>query len=312
MIQIQEITYKTFGRCLSMSNGKIQLLATLDFGPRIIQFSLIDGENVMFEDGDFSINQLENAELFAEKFGKDAGVFYNYGGHRLWASPEALPRTYYPDNEPVSYTVENGFVTLTPPPQRWTHLQLEIKIVMSETENKVDIYHKVSNISAWPLKFAPWAVTMLAPGGTEVIPVPDRKTGLLHNRKIALWDYAKMTDPRITWGDKYIIFIQDPAATTPFKFGIDSQHGLAAYFIHGNAFIKHFDVLPNAEYPDGGVSFESYNCGEFIEMESLGEYRVVPPGEYILHHESWELIPTLNYPGDDEGAISSTLAPYMG
>ncbi len=59
------------------------------------------------------------------------------------------------------------------------------------------------------------------------------------------------------------------------------------------------------------MNFESYTCGEFIEMESLGEYKVVNPGEFILHHESWELLPNLNYPGDDEGALAAVLAPYM-
>ncbi|MBO5364606.1 MAG: hypothetical protein J6A56_03980 [Clostridia bacterium] len=311
MIKIEEVTYKTFGRCLSMTNGKIQLFATLDFGPRIIRFAKEGGENFMLEDGDFSINQQKDAALFVEKFGKDAGVFYNYGGHRLWTSPEALPRTYYPDNEPVSYTFEDGFLTLTPPPQKWTQQQLEIKIVMSETENKVDVYHKITNIGAWPQKFAPWALTVLAPGGIEIIPMPDRPTRLLHNRKIALWDYAKMNDPRVTWGDKYIILTQDPTAATPFKFGIDSQHGWAAYFNNGDALIKKFDVLPDAEYPDDGMNFESYNCGAFIEMESIGEYKVIEPDEAIIHHESWELVPDMPYPGNDEGAIATAMAPYV-
>ena len=311
MIKFEEITYKSFGRCISVSNGKIELVATLDFGPRIIRFAEVNGENVMFNDEKRLMNQLDDAAVFAEKFGEDAGVFYNYGGHRLWVSPEALPRTYYPDNNSVSYHMEDNVLTLTPPPQNWTQQQLEIKIVMSETENKVDVFHKVSNIGPWPQKYAPWALTVLDAGGVEVIPMPNRSTGLLHNRKIALWEYAKMNDPRVLWGDKYIFLTQDPNATSAFKFGIDSQHGWAAYFNKGSVFVKKFDVILDAEYPDDGMNFESYTCDAFIEMESIGVYKVVNPDDSILHHESWELVPDMDFPGYDEAAITTRLAAYI-
>lgn len=311
MIQFEEITYKTFGRCLSMTNGEIQLIATLDFGPRIIRFSHKDGENFMLENGDFSINQEKDAAIFAEKFGKDLGFFYNYGGHRLWASPEALPRTYYPDNQPVSYRTEGNTLILTPPPQQWTQQQLEFKIVMAETGCKVDVYHTMTNIGAWPQKFAPWALTVLAPGGVEIIPVPDRPTGLLHNRKIALWDYTKMNDSRVTWGEKYIIVSQDPEKEAPFKIGIDSQHGWSAYFNGGQVFLKKFDIIEGAEYPDDGMNFETYTCDKFIEMESIGAYKTVDPDDAICHHESWQILPDLPFPGLDEVAIKDTLSTFV-
>ena len=56
MVKFEEVTYKSFGRCISMSNGSIELLATVDIGPRIIRFAKIGGENIMFEDENFSIN----------------------------------------------------------------------------------------------------------------------------------------------------------------------------------------------------------------------------------------------------------------
>ncbi len=312
MIKFEEITYKTFGRCISMSNGTVELLVTLDLGPRIIRFSRIGGENLMMENGDFSINQDANAPLFAEKFGADLGTFRNYGGHRLWASPEAMPRTYYPDNEPVGYHAEGNCLTLTPPPQRWNAQQLEMKILMAESGTQVDIYHTITNLGAWPQKIAPWAISMLAAGGTEVIPMPQRPSGFLHNRKIALWDYTKMNDPRIVWGDRFILVKQDKTIHTPLKFGIDSQHGWSAYFNFGDVFLKRFDLIDGAEYPDGGMNFETYACADFIEMESLGEYRTINPNESISHHERWEVIQGLAYPGPDETAIADALTPYIG
>ena len=311
MIKFEEVTYKTFGRCISMSNGSIELLATLDFGPRIIRFAKIDGENFMKEDGNFSINQDENAPLFAEKFGEDLGTWKIRGGHRLWTSPEAMPRTYYPDAEPVFYQTDGNRLTLTPPPQRWTQQQLEIELVMSEDSNRVDLYHKITNLGPWPQKFAPWALSVLSTGGIEVVPMPNRPTGLLHNRKLTLWDYTKMNDPRVDWGDRFILLTQDPTADTPFKFGIDSQHGWAAYFNFGDVMLKKFDIIDGAEYPDDGMSFETYTCAEFLEMESLGQYKEVEPGCSATHHESWELICDLPFPGKDEDAIYNALSDYV-
>ncbi|MBE5039428.1 hypothetical protein [Ructibacterium gallinarum] len=312
MIQFQEVTYQNFGRCVSMSNGKIELLATLDFGPRIIRFSKIGGENVMLEDIERKVNQDQNTSLFAEKFGEDLGVWKIYGGHRLWTSPEALPRSYYPDSQPVSYTAEGCRLVLTPPPQRWTQQQHQIEVVMSENGFKVDLYHTVTNIGAWPQEFAPWCLSVLAPGGIEVIPMPNRPTGLLHNRKITLWDYAKMNDPRVTWGDKYILLRQDPQNDNAFKFGIDSQHGWAAYFNHDDVMLKKFDIIEGAAYPDDGMNFETYTNSIFLEMESLGALKKTEPGCSISHHESWELIAGLAFPGTDENAIETVLRPYVG
>lgn len=312
MIKYEETTYKNFGRCLKMTNGIIELLATIDIGPRIISFSKVGGENMFFPDVDRLSNQDDETQLFAEKFGEDLGTWKNLGGHRLWTSPEALPRTYYPDCEPVAYTTDGNILTLTPPPQRWTQQQFEIKIVMSEDSPKVDVYHKITNLSPWAQEFAPWALSVLSQGGTEIVPMPNRPTGLLHNRKLALWDYTKMNDKRVIWGDKYIVLKQEPNAERPFKFGIDSQHGWAAYFNFGDVFLKKFDVVDGADYPDDGMNFETYTNGLFLEMESLGVYSKVEPNQSATHHESWELIADTTLPSTDETDIEKVLASYVG
>ena len=43
------------------------------------------------------------AELPDTKVTTDLGEWKPWGGHRLWAAPEAMPRTYSPDNSPIDY-----------------------------------------------------------------------------------------------------------------------------------------------------------------------------------------------------------------
>lgn len=311
MIQVSETTYKTFGKCLSISNGTVEALITLDIGPRIIRFAKIGGENVMMEDEERSINQLENAPAFADKFGADKGVWYIYGGHRLWTSPEELPRSYYPDNAPVTYEKVKDGAKFTAPAQKWTQIQFSITVTMSETENSLHLLHEITNIGAWNMEFAPWALSVLAPGGMEIIPVQQRKTGLLSNRKIVLWDYARMNDKRVYWGDKYITLRQDSTADGPFKFGTDSEHCWAAYFNHGDLFIKKFDADPTGEYPDSGCNFETYTNERFLEMESLGTLKSVAPGETVSHIEDWSLYPNVPCPACEENAIEQVMKQYL-
>lgn len=275
--------YKNFGTCIELSNGEIKLLVTVDVGPRVINYSFVDGENMMFEDVDraFSASGPE-----FDNFG--GGTWYIYGGHRLWTSPEGMPKSYYPDNDPVPYELIDGGVILSPVAQKWNQYQYEIKIVMNE-EGGVTLTHSVKNVAAWDVTLAPWTLTVLSPGGYEIIPQPVKVTGLLGNRLLALWPYTNLMDERVTWGNRYIALKQKPGHPDKFKFGLNSEHGFAMYFNHGDLFIKQYAPVENGTYPDGGMSFETFTNDLFLEMEALGEIKSIAPGEALTHTESWSL-----------------------
>ena len=304
-ITIKEITYGKWGRCVEITNGEIDLVATLDFGPRIIRFGICGGPNEFFEDANDELSL--NGNEF-DIFG-DEGYWHIYGGHRLWTSPEALPRSYYPDNEPVNYTVIPNGVRLTPPPQAWNELQMELDITITEN-GLVNVEHKITNIGAWESEFAPWALTVMKIGGLEVIPQPKRHTGLLGNRILALWPYTEMGDSRVNWETDFITLRPSAQCSNAFKFGINNEHGYAAYFNHGNLFVKHYTPIQGGNYPDGGVSFETYTNNKMIEIETLGELKKVKPNETVTHTETWELIPNVSEP-ESVDEIKAVISEYI-
>ena len=51
-IEVKEITYKNYGKCVSISNGLIQTLVTVDVGPRIISFQPVKGQEMLYQDLD--------------------------------------------------------------------------------------------------------------------------------------------------------------------------------------------------------------------------------------------------------------------
>lgn len=303
-ITITEIEYKNYGRCLEMSNGIVKLIATVDIGPRIINYSFADGENIMFEDINRDFYEKESVKAFGD-------TWYIYGGHRLWTSPESMPRSYYPDNEPVKYELLDDGVRLMPNPQKWNQYVYEIEVHLDENSTKVSLIHKVTNLAAWPVELAPWTLTVLSPGGKEFVPQPTKDTGVLGNRLLALWPYTKLTDPRVHWGDKFISLAQDVNNYDSFKFGINSEHGYAMYFNHGDLFIKQFNAIQNGNYPDGGMSFETFTNNFFLEMESLGETVKLEPNASTTHCEIWTLHKE-ECPEDNDDVLEGLAKKYIG
>lgn len=298
-ITIKEITYGQYGRCVEISNGIVDLVVTVDIGPRVIRFGMIGKENEFCEAPD-AVTQLDN--------GKEWRIL---GGHRLWHSPEGSPRSYSLDDEPAEWSlIENG-IKVSQKVEPWVQVKKEMEITLAACCNKVRVIHRLTNKNAWPVEFSVWALSVMAPGGKEIVPQPDRKTGLLGNRVLALWPYTQMNDSRIYWGDRYIVLEQDPTIKQPIKFGINNEEGWGAYFNHNNLYIKRYFHQMNAPYPDFGVSYETYANDFMLEMESLSPLSVVQPDQTISHMEEWELIAGVAMPSNDEEELDRVVQKYI-
>lgn len=285
MISVTKTNYRHFGTCAVIEDGRTECFVTLDFGPRIIRYATQGGENMLFE-GSAPFGG-ESGPAFDAAYG-EGSAWHSYGGHRLWVSPEAMPRSYYPDNEPVAMEAVEGGARFTAGVQKWNNMQLSLCVTM-DGAGRLKVDHTVTNRGAWPVKCAPWAITVVSQSGMAAVPVVKKETGLLPNRSVALWPYAKMNDARFGWGEHFITLRQDINAAGPCKFGSVSEEGIAAYFNHGQVFVKRFDYLEGAAYPDGGVNFECYTNPEILEVESLGILRELGAGESMEHTERWEL-----------------------
>lgn len=295
MIQTKEIQNGIYGKCLSISNGVIEVYVTLDFGPRVCRCAFVGGQNFFKEFESFG-----EGSYLGDDCRFDDKRFHNRGGHRFWLSPEASPRTNYPDNKAVEYVLTPNGAIFTQEPQEINDVQLSMEISMDESENKLTVTHNAKNIGYWPKEYSTWAISVSAQGGTEVIPQNTSNTGLLPNRFLSLWPYTKLNDPRLCIGDKYIFLKQDPDIANALKIGLYQEHSWAMYFHHGDLFVKTYEPCKNAKYPDNNCTYETYVCGKFIELETLGELRVVGVGETNSHAETWYLYENIEVPNSDE------------
>ena len=300
----EEASYKNYGKCLSISNGLIEMLITVDVGPRIIRCSHMGKENLMFEDIGRTLTH-DVSSLYGE--GKTWNI---YGGHRLWFSPETFPATYYPDNEKVVYTTNSHGAEFIPKQQDETGLQLSVSVEMDDNEPKLSVTHTITNAGKARLTGSAWALSVLDAGGIAIVPLSKKQTGLLPSRNIVLWDYTDMTDDRLLFGKDAVAVRQDSSKRNPLKIGIGQATGKIAYINHGQALIKEYDADDSAAYPDFGASTEIYTCPSFTEAETLSPLMTIGEWEKIVHTERWTLVDNVASPeftGEAVAALAEKL-----
>jgi len=282
-MEIQEkYSYGGWRNCIRLSNGNIELIATTDVGPRIIRFGFV-GEQNMFRE-------------FPDQMGKTGGDEYRlYGGSRFWHGPEANPRCYYPDNNPVSYSWNGKTLKLTQETEVTTGIQKETEVILNQEENQVSLIYRLYNKNLWDIELAPWVLTIMNLGGRAIVPQEPFQAWeerLAPVRPLVLWAYTKMNDPRWIWGAKYIQLKQDPDAKSRQKLGILNTLGWAAYYLKGDLFIKRYKYDPEAKYTDFGVNTEIYTDPDIFEVETLGAFGKIPTGGFVEHKESCSLFKT--------------------
>ncbi|HVL53051.1 MAG TPA: hypothetical protein VM344_02185 [Vitreimonas sp.] len=119
-----------------------------------------------------------------------------------------------------------------------------------------------------------------------------------------------MSDPRWTWGRRYIQLRQDPAAGSKLKAGVRNTRGWAAYVLAGEAFVKEYRFVAGATYPDMGCNTELFTDPEMLELESLGPLTRLEPGGHVDHVERWTLARSVGGTTDDE--LDEQLLPLVG
>lgn len=294
---MQKVSYGGWENCFRLANDQVELIVTGDVGPRIIRFGFVGKENMFKE--------------IADQIGKTSGSeWMNFGGHRLWHAPEAIPRTYYIDVEPVLIQeIENGLVA-TQKPEPTTGLQKQLEITLAPDKPQVRVKHTLINHNLWAVETAPWALSVMAPGGVGILTLPPRGPHpefMLPTSTLSIWPYTDLSDPRWVLGKRYLLLKQDPSNPRPQKIGIYAADGWAAYANKDALFVKQVPLQFGEAYPDLGANFELFTDAEILEVESLGPLDSIPPKGQISHLETWTLYHNVPQPETEADVIENIL-----
>lgn len=210
------------------------------------------------------------------------------GGHRLWTAPERRATTYIPDT-PVRLVEDADGVQVVSEDKRLT---VGRAMHIRPVDDSLVIDHVLVNHSEISIELAGWALTMIRPGGTAVMPAPsqsaDVDADLQARFSVILWPYTDLEDSRLDIAHEGVSLRVE--GTKPIKAGISNLRGWIAYLTDGFAFIKWVTVQdPNGRYADLGAGIQTFVGHGFGEIETLGPLTVLDPGASLTHREVWEI-----------------------
>jgi len=284
---IQEIPYAGWKRNLRIQGPSTELIITLEVGPRILRYAFHDERNVFVE--------------LPEQLGRSGEKEWMIrGGHRFWTAPEAA-HSYELDNGPVAWKkIGEAAVEITQPASP-SGFQKTLRVELGQDE-VVRVTHSLKNIGDKPLDVTPWALSVMAPGGTAHIPQPrldfhpsefpeGRSTqpqDFLPNRELILWPFTNITDGRYAFSEHFLRVSHHPERPAT-KIGLKLETGWVAYQNGDFVFAKHFVYDPTLTYPDMGANFELFTNIKILELESLAPSLPLAPGATRDHVEHWVL-----------------------
>ena len=279
---MEKVQFLNFQNCLRLDNGEIEIIVSTDFGPRILAYNFIGGQNILGIHADAQVNT-------------ELGEFKPYGGHRLWIAPENMPNSYTPDNSAIEYFYDEkeNSIRLIQPIEPVTQTHKEIVVTLDENGSGISLEHKITNLGEEKIELAAWALTIMRGGGEVLIPnenfAPYSATTLLPVRNLAVWSYTDFSDSRWHFDRDFIRLKVDETKKTPQKIGILNKMGWVKYQFADLEFVKRFTFEESAVYPDMNSNTEIYTAGNFVEVETLSQLFQLEKGETAKHIELWEL-----------------------
>jgi hypothetical protein len=196
---------------------------------------------------------------------------------------------------------QDDFVRVTQPVEAATGIEKEIDIKLFDGETRVQLTHRLRNHNLWAVELSPWSLSVMAGGGRAVVPLPARgehPKDLLPTGLIVIWPYVDMRDERWMWGREFVLLRQTVGAS-PQKIG-SGPEGWLAYANHGNLFVKTYNPMPGAAYPDFGSAVEVFTNEAMLELETLGPVTKLEPGAVVEHVENWYLFRDVPEPQNDD------------
>jgi hypothetical protein len=301
-VKVEKVAYFNQPNCYKLSNGTVEVIVTTDIGPRVIRYGFPGEDNILAELPDIVVKT-------------DFGEWKPYGGHRLWIAPEAMPRSYAPDSEPVEFKMDGANTIHLTRPEKLTGVIKEMIVTLAPDGSEVTIVHRLTNKNPWAVDLAPWALTIMNGGGTTIIPQEpyishDDQAGLLPARPLVLWPYTDFSDPRWTLGKKYLRLKTDENLKDPQKTGVANKQGWAAYSRNKTLFVKRFPYIEGMTYADMGCNNETYTAGTFMELETMGPMRHLNWGESAEHVERWFLFKNADI-GATEATLDAAISPLI-
>jgi len=277
-----------YSNCVQLFNNTTKVILEPNCGGRVLEYSL-NGKNALYIDPE------------------QDGWTYTPGGKtidpcagRFDIGPEQIiPRR--PNLWVGKWTAEiigPRAARLTSVKDQATGVQLIREFELNKESSFLTCKQTIKNISDSPQKYSHWSRTFATGGGICLVPLtsPSRfPMGYVLYGPGPVMNYRPKDHPNIKMRDGFL----EISATPPQpKFGIDSSAGWLGYITRDNLlFVKRFPVYPERVYGEmAGLTISIWYFKEKVcELEPIGPWETIQPGESVSFTEEWWLF-SYDYP----------------
>ena len=273
--KIEKKNYKDWDNSYFISNGKIQIVISPEFGGRIMSFKLVGGRNIL----------AESDSLIS-------------GGH--FNRPQ--PQNYFLPCDPlltsgkydITFPVE-GEILLTSPKSWKFYLQYKFRIKLSSDKPELEISNIHKNIASFQNMAGIWSITRVNSKLATALMLPEETKNprfkyffnpeKFHSfvKKRKQWNKLDLTERFWMTLKNGVIEWKEYPATKQMKLVFPNM-----------TFIKSFDYIPERDDKFMGKFYPShfFIYKLFIEAECHGSIRTLAPGKEIILNEKWKLLET--------------------
>jgi hypothetical protein len=268
---------------VEISSSKIKVIIDLKLGGRVIEYSK-NGNNVLFV----------RTEGDSEQTGPDGGRC-DFGPERI-APPR--PETWLGEWELVEKT--ENFIKIKSQVAKAAGVQLFREFLLSKESTHLKFTQTIINVSDSPKRYCHWSRTFGEPNGICLAPLnpksrfPKGYMVYTGNNKL---DYSPKGGENERVRDGILELLGPPENP---KFVTDGSEGWLAYITPNNQlFLKTFEVFPEKVYGEmtGATVSIWYNREGICEIEPIGPWESINPGESISFSENWYIV-DFDYPKD--------------
>jgi len=279
--QITAITHRGWP-AFRLSNGLIEAVAVPAIG-RVMSLRRMQGENVLWED----------LALSGDASGADAEGWSNFGGDKVWPSPQdgwpALTGRPWPppeafDSRPYACAQEGAELVMSSSLDPHYGLQTIRRIAVLPDEPVLRISTRYRKIKGAPVRTGIWVITQARD--------PERIYALLPAQPQMPGGFAQQMGPAprdLEIDGRVLSLSRDPEAK--IKLGMEAGSLL---WIGGDTVLRIDAPEQPGEYPDGGSRTEVYTNSDplpYVELETLGPLATLEYGQEIEWTSTYTLTP---------------------
>lgn len=267
IVNITEINYKDYNKCLRITNNLVELVISIENEVRIIKYAYIGCEN-----------------HFREENGCN-----DVGGHRFGYTNQVNHKVDFISDDPITYQeIENG-IRIIQNIEKWTQMRKIIEIIFEENSSRIKIIYKVISLNAFDINISLSSSTVVRGGGISILPLIRGDNNDSPDKSLVFWPYSNLRDSRVYLGDKYIVMKVNHDIQDKFRIGINSK--VAFYYNDHSMFVKEFDNINESSlfYPNKGCNYESLITENYLEMQSNSPVYKLSVNNCIIHTEIWNI-----------------------